>query len=66
MATGDRGSGPASTESSSATSPTDRPTGPSTDIEVQGWDLGQAGTRPNDGRKPTTLQKLGGFLSDPP
>src|SRR5439155_5038987 len=27
---------------------------------------GQPGTRPGDGRKPTTLQKLAGLRSDPP
>ena len=63
---GDRASGPATTDRSSATSRTERAIGPSTDIDVHGCALGHAGTRPNDGRKPTTLQKLAGFRNDPP
>jgi hypothetical protein len=35
-------------------------------MELQGCDRGHVGTRPIEGRSPTTPQKLGGFLRDPP
>ena len=54
------------TDSISAASRTDRAIGPSTDIEVHGCNRGQVGTRPIEGRNPTRLQKLDGFLSEPP
>ena len=50
----------------SATSVTVRASGPCTAIGNQGARLGQFGTRPGEGRKPTTLQKLAGLRSDPP
>ena len=50
----------------SATSVTVRASGPCTAIGNQGARLGQFGTRPGDGRKPTTLQKLAGLRSEPP
>ena len=54
------------TASSSATSATVRPIGPSTPIQSATSATGQDGTRPGDGRSPTTLQKLAGLRSDPP
>src|SRR5689334_19702440 len=63
---GDRGSGPAMTESRSAASRTVRAIGPSTDRVFQASIDGQVGTRPGDGLNPTTLQKLAGLRSEPP
>src|SRR5262245_56521189 len=63
---GDLASGPAITESRNATSRTVRASGPSTGSVFQASITGCDGTRPGEGRKPTTLQKLAGFLSDPP
>src|SRR5215813_473626 len=54
------------TESNSAASRTARAIGPSTASVFQASVVGCDGTRPGEGRKPTTLQKLAGFLSDPP
>src|SRR5688500_3825993 len=59
-----RGSGPAIALRKSATSATERPIGPETDSGPH--EPLSLGTRPGDGRSPTTLQKAGGFLSDPP
>jgi len=59
-----RGSGPAITLRNSATSPTDRAIGPET--ASGDHDPDSFGTRPGDGRKPTTLQKAAGFRSEPP
>ncbi len=66
IAIGACASGSAITESSHPPARTERPIGPSTLIEVHGCDFGHEGTRPIEGRKPTTPQKLGGFLNDPP
>ena len=63
---GDRDDGPAIALSIRATSETDRAMGPCTPRENDEAWLGQIGTRPGDGRKPTTLQKLAGLRSDPP
>src|SRR5688500_6539167 len=66
IAIGDRGSGPAIALSSNATSPTVRPIGPSTLNVDHPSRAGNAGTRPGDGRRPTTPQKLAGLRSEPP
>src|SRR5574342_810255 len=63
---GARSSGPATTESMSATSPTVRAMGPVTESESQASSSGYFGTRPGEVRKPTTPQKAAGVLSDPP
>ena len=63
---GDRGSGPAIALSTSATSATLRAIGPSTLSVDHAVGAGQAGTRPGEGRSPTTLQKLAGLRSEPP
>src|SRR5262245_35372985 len=63
---GERLSGPAMTDNSSATSATVRAIGPSTVKLFHPSIAGHAGTRPGDGLKPTTLQKLAGLRSDPP
>src|SRR5579884_814746 len=63
---GQRGSGPAITESRSATSRTVRAIGPTTLILLQAAVVGTTGMRPGDVRKPTTEQKLAGLRSDPP
>src|SRR6185436_18379850 len=63
---GERGSGPAIAPSSSATSATLRAIGPSTLSVDHGVAAGHVGTRPGDGRSPTTPQKLAGLRSDPP
>src|SRR5262245_52954116 len=65
-AIGDRASGPAIALSNSATSATLRAIGPSTLSGDHDRRAGQVGTRPGDGRNPTTEQKLAGFRSDPP
>src|SRR5262249_14397676 len=49
-----------------AQSSTFRATGPATDKLCQPKREGTLGTRPGDGRMPTTLQKFGGFRSEPP
>lgn len=63
---GSRGSGPASTDRVRATSATVRAIGPFTDNWPQGALSGQDGTRPGDGRSPTTLLKEAGLRSEPP
>src|SRR5262249_35539326 len=63
---GESASGPAITERKKATSLTVRASGPSTLRLDQAMFVGQTGTRPGEGRKPTTLQKLAGLRSDPP
>jgi hypothetical protein len=60
MAIGARGSGPARALSIRAASATVRAIGHQPVL------YGQVGTRPGDGRSPTTLQKLAGFRSEPP
>ena len=61
---GSRGSGPAIALRKSATSATERAIGPDTESGDQ--DPDSLGTRPGDGRKPTTLQNAAGFRSEPP
>ena len=61
-----RESGPDWTASSSAASATVRAIGPATPRVSAGSVTGHRGTRPGDGRKPTTLQKLAGLRNDPP
>ena len=63
---GTRGSGPASALSINAVSSTVRAIGPCTEIGNQPSSVGWTGTRPGEVRKPTTLQKLAGFRSEPP
>src|SRR5687768_1305334 len=58
------GSYPAIALKKSATSATDRAIGPETERGDQLSEL--PGTRPGDGRSPTTLQKAAGLRSDPP
>ncbi len=53
-------------ESISETSATVLAMGPKTESGNQADGFGQIGTRPVDGLRPTTLQKLAGFLRDPP
>ena len=63
---GTRGSQPAWTSSSAATSRTLRPIGPSVlSSATQTSDEGQRGTRPWLGRKPTTLFQAGGVAQAP-
>src|SRR5438477_3096725 len=66
MEIGDRESPPAIALNSSATSATVRAIGPSTLSVDHPRSAGHIGTRPGDGRRPTTLQKLAGFRSEPP
>src|SRR5207237_4824525 len=66
MEMGDRRSKPASTLRKNAQSLTFRATGPSTLSVNHPSVVGGFGTRPGEGRIPTTLQKFGGFLSEPP
>ena len=61
---GERGSGPAIAERRNAASETVRAIGPSTPSVFQVFGAGHEGTRPGDGRKPTTLQKLPGLRSE--
>src|SRR2546421_1234615 len=63
---GQRGSGPAIVDSSSAASPTVRAIGPCTPSGDHGVRVGQVGTRPGVGRSPTTLQNDAGLRSEPP
>ena len=63
---GERGSGPARALNNSATSATLLAIGPSTLSVDHALTAGQTGTRPGDGRMPTTPQKLAGLRSDPP
>ena len=62
---GMRGSGPARTENSSAASSTLRAIGPAVERSDHGLP-GHSGTRPGEGRKPTTLQNAAGLRSEPP
>ena len=64
MDSGLRGSWPARTLRNSATSATVLAMGPDTDSGDH--ELPSPGTRPGDGRRPTTLQKAGGLRSEPP
>src|SRR5918912_1075821 len=64
MESGLRASGPAITLRKSATSATVRAIGP--DTESGDHDPDSLGTRPGDGRKPTTLQNAAGLRSEPP
>ena len=61
-----RSCGPAITEKSSAVSSTLRPIGPGVDRSLQAGRVDSNGTRPGDGRKPTTLQNAAGLRRDPP
>src|SRR5258706_13788818 len=61
---GERGSGPAMAESRNAASPAVRAIGPRTPSVFQAFGAGHAGTRPGEGRKPTTLQKFPGLRSE--
>src|SRR5688572_7627886 len=64
MDSGLRGSGPAIALRKRATSPTDRASGPRT---LRGdHEPDSDGTRPGEGRSPTTLQNAGGLRSEPP
>lgn len=65
-AIGERGSGPASTDNPNATSQTVRAIGPWTASVSQPSRPGQLGTRPGEGRSPTTLQNDAGLRSEPP
>ena len=65
-ATGTRGSGPAITDSSSARSPTLRAIGPPTEVVSHRLSVGHDGTRPSEGRSPTTPQNDAGLRSEPP
>ena len=65
-AIGARGSGPAITDSSSARSPTLRAIGPPTEVVSHWLSVGHAGTRPRQGRRPTTPQNDAGLRSEPP
>ena len=66
MESGARSSGPAITESSMATSRTLRPIGPAECGSARYTSPpGPAGTRPNEGRNPTTLLNAAGLRSEP-
>ena len=65
-ASGARASGPASTERSSARSPTLRAIGPPVDIVTACRLEGHWGTRPREGRNPTTPQNDAGLRNEPP
>src|SRR6266853_5020807 len=66
MEMGERRSKPARTLRKNAKSATFRATGPATLRVNHPCALGGLGTRPGEVRRPTTLQKFGGFRSDPP
>src|SRR5205807_5610403 len=66
MEMGERRSNPARTLMKKAQSVTLRATGPSTLKVNQHRVVGGFGTRPGEGRSPTTLQKFGGLRSEPP
>src|SRR5260370_35886533 len=66
MEIGERRSKPARTLRKKAQSATSRATGPATLSVDHPSVLGGLGTRPGDVRKPTTLQKLGGFRKETP
>src|SRR4029079_4933553 len=61
-----RGSGPASTDSSSARSGTSRARGPLTEVVSQKLSVGHDGTRPREGRRAHTAQNDAGLRSEPP
>jgi hypothetical protein len=65
-AVGVLGSGPASTDSSRARSPTLRAIGPLTEVVSHRLSVGHDGTRPRLGRRPTTPQNDAGLRSEPP
>ena len=54
------------TDNSSAQSATERAIGPCTASGSLDIRRGQLGTRPGEGRRPTTLQKAAGLRSEPP
>src|SRR6266513_107117 len=66
MEMGERRSKPARALRKKAQSVTLRATGPATLRVNHPSVLGGLGTRPGEVRRPTTLQKLGGFRSEPP
>src|SRR5258708_5502496 len=66
MEMGERRSKPAITLRKNAQSATLRATGPAALRVNHPSPLGGLGTRPGEVRSPTTLQKLGGFRSEPP
>src|SRR5579862_9786073 len=66
MERGARGSGPAIADRNSARSSTLRAMGPTTLRGLQALSEGTLGTRPGDGRKPTTEQNAAGLRKDPP
>src|SRR5712691_8918039 len=66
MESGARASGPAMADKNSATSRTVRAMGPATFIVFQADRVGTLGTRPGEGRNPTTEQKLAGLRREPP
>src|SRR5450830_451343 len=57
---------PAVARSCKTASATLRPIGPTTEIGVQPSNLRSLGTRPGDGRKPTTPHLAAGMRKDPP
>src|SRR5579872_482848 len=61
-----RGSGPAITLKSKATSSTVRAMGPDTPSVAHAFPFAALGTRPGAVRKPTTLQKAAGLRKEPP
>src|SRR5215470_2866469 len=63
---GERRSNPAKTLKKKAQSETLRATGPETLNVNHPSSVGGFGTRPGEGRRPTTLQKFGGLRSEPP
>src|SRR6266853_4730068 len=64
---GDRRSNPANTPSNKAQSATLRAMGPETlSVDQPSCVDGPSGTRPGEGRIPTTLQKFAGLRSEPP
>src|SRR5580693_3124951 len=66
MESGARGSGPAMVLSPNAKSATERPRHPEVlSVDHANADFGD-GTRPMEGRKPTTLQNAAGLRSEPP
>src|SRR5471032_1760698 len=66
ISVGDSPEGPAITLKSSAASATVRAIGPSTPSVDQPFKSGALGTRPGEGRSPTTLFHAAGLRSDPP
>src|SRR3989442_6110168 len=63
---GERASGPAIAASINATSSTVGAIGPWTPYESHASGWGHTGTRPGEGRRPTTPQKDAGVRSEPP